>query len=64
MPILFITGEDAPERSLEAYAAGAVDYIVKPFDPTILRSKLSVFIDLHQLRRQSSHNVPCEAHFC
>jgi diguanylate cyclase (GGDEF)-like protein len=53
VPIIFVTGEDAPERSLEAYAAGAVDYIVKPFDPAVLRSKLSVFIDLHQLRRHT-----------
>ncbi len=53
VPIIFITGEDAPERTLEAYAAGAVDYIVKPFDPAVLRSKLSVFIDLHQLRRHT-----------
>jgi diguanylate cyclase (GGDEF)-like protein len=53
VPIIFVSGEDAPERSLEAYAAGAVDYIVKPFDPAVLRSKLSVFIDLHQLRRHT-----------
>ena len=50
VPIIFVSGEDAPERSLEAYAAGAVDYLVKPFDPTVLRSKLAVFIDLHSLR--------------
>ena len=53
VPIIFVTGEDAPERSLEAYSAGAVDYIVKPFDPAVLRSKLAVFIDLHQLRRHT-----------
>jgi diguanylate cyclase (GGDEF)-like protein len=54
VPIIFVTGEDAPERTLEAYSAGAVDYIVKPFDPAVLRSKLSVFIDLHQLRRHTA----------
>ena len=54
VPIIFVTGRDAPELSLEAYSAGAVDYIVKPFDPTVLRSKLSVFIDLHRLRRQTA----------
>jgi diguanylate cyclase (GGDEF)-like protein len=53
VPIIFVTGEDAPERSLEAYAAGAVDYLVKPFDPAVLRSKLSVFIDLHRLRKHT-----------
>jgi diguanylate cyclase (GGDEF)-like protein len=54
VPIIFVTGQDAPERSLEAYAAGAVDYLVKPFDPAVLRSKLSVFIDLHRLRRHTA----------
>jgi diguanylate cyclase (GGDEF)-like protein len=53
VPIIFVTGHDAPERSLAAYAAGAVDYLVKPFDPVVLRSKLSVFIDLHRLRRHA-----------
>jgi diguanylate cyclase (GGDEF)-like protein len=53
VPIIFVTGHDAPERSLEAYGAGAVDYLVKPFDPAVLRSKLSVFIDLHRLRQHT-----------
>ena len=42
VPIIFVTGQDAPELSLEAYSAGAVDYIVKPFDAAVLRSKLAV----------------------
>jgi diguanylate cyclase (GGDEF)-like protein len=54
VPIIFITGEDTPERSLEAYSSGAVDYIVKPFDPAVLRSKLAVFMDLHRLRRHTA----------
>jgi diguanylate cyclase (GGDEF)-like protein len=54
VPIIFITGQDAPELSLEAYSAGAVDFIVKPFDPVVLRSKLSVFIDLHRLRKHTA----------
>ena len=54
VPIIFVTGQDAPELSLEAYSAGAVDYIVKPFDPAVLRSKLSVFIDLHRLRQHTA----------
>jgi diguanylate cyclase (GGDEF)-like protein len=53
VPIIFVTGHDTPEHSLEAYSAGAVDYIVKPFDSAVLRSKLSVFIDLHRLRQHT-----------
>jgi diguanylate cyclase (GGDEF)-like protein len=54
VPIIFVTGQDTPERSLEAYSAGAVDYIVKPFDAAVLRSKLAVFIDLHRLRKHTA----------
>ena len=54
VPIIFVTGDDRPGRSLDAYAAGAVDYLVKPFDPAVLRSKLSVFIDLHRLRQHAA----------
>jgi diguanylate cyclase (GGDEF)-like protein len=54
VPIIFVTGQDKPELSLEAYSAGAVDYIVKPVDPVVLRSKLSVFIDLYRLRRHTA----------
>jgi diguanylate cyclase (GGDEF)-like protein len=54
VPIIFVTGHDTQEHTLEAYSAGAVDYIVKPFDATVLRSKLSVFIDLHRLRQHTA----------
>jgi len=54
VPIIFVTGEDRDGRSLEAYDAGAVDYLIKPFDATVLRSKLSVFLDLHRLRQHAA----------
>lgn len=46
-PIIFLTGayEDPPSM-FRGYEAGAVDYIVKPLIPEILKSKISVFIDL------------------
>lgn len=48
-PIIFLTGayEDAPSMH-RGYEAGAVDYIVKPPAPEILKSKISVFVDLHR----------------
>ncbi len=47
-PIVFLTAHAHAELpELRAYAVGAVDYLLKPFDPDILRSKVSVFVDLH-----------------
>ena len=39
--------EDA-EHVFRGYSAGAVDYLFKPFDPVVLRSKVAVFIELWQ----------------
>jgi PAS domain S-box-containing protein len=47
LPIIFLTAGDADEFPLErAYALGAVDYLTKPFNPIVLRAKVTVFIDL------------------
>jgi PAS domain S-box-containing protein len=58
IPIIFLTAISKEERHVfRGYSAGAVDYLFKPFEPEILRSKVSVFIDLHrkteELKRQS-----------
>ena len=58
IPILFVTALSTEERHVfRGYSAGAVDYIFKPVDPDILRSKVSVFVELwdknRQLREQS-----------
>ena len=51
-PIIFLTANSHdPAASLRGYAEGAVDFLVKPFDPAILRSKVSVFVSLHEARR-------------
>lgn len=52
LPILFVTAINKDERYIyRGYEAGAVDYIFKPFDPVILRSKVAVFADLHLKNR-------------
>ncbi|MDX6508308.1 MAG: hypothetical protein QOG81_60, partial [Gaiellaceae bacterium] len=49
IPIIFLTAiSKEPQNVFQGYSAGAVDYIFKPFDPEILRSKVSVFIELHR----------------
>lgn len=53
IPILFLTAGDATaHQAFRGYAAGAVDYLSKPFDPWVLRAKVAVFVELHQQRRQ------------
>jgi CheY-like chemotaxis protein len=53
VPIIFLTAvhPDA-EHAFRGYAAGAVDYVSKPFDPWVLRAKVAVFVDLHLKRKQ------------
>ena len=49
VPIIFLTAIHRDQRLVaRAYTVGAVDYILKPIEPEILRSKVSVFIELYQ----------------
>jgi CheY-like chemotaxis protein len=53
IPILFLTAVDYdPHLAFRGYQAGAVDYITKPFDPWVLRSKVAVFVDLWMMHTQ------------
>ena len=53
VPIIFLTAAGVePDFTFRGYAAGAVDYISKPFDPWVLRAKVYVFVDLHLKDRQ------------
>lgn len=57
-PIIFLTGtESAPTQAQIGYSYGAVDYMLKPISPEILRSKVAVFVELYRksriLERQS-----------
>jgi CheY-like chemotaxis protein len=58
VPILFLTAADRDAQlALRGYAAGAVDYLTKPFDPWVLRAKVSIFVELwtktQQLKAQA-----------
>jgi CheY-like chemotaxis protein len=57
IPIIFLTAADRnAQLAIRGYAAGAVDYLTKPFEPWVLRAKVSVLLDLwvktEQLRTQ------------
>ena len=45
-PILFLTAHKDEEHLFRGYYAGAVDFLYKPINPEVLRSKVSVFVDL------------------
>jgi signal transduction histidine kinase len=53
VPIIFVTaGSRDPERVFKGYETGAVDFLFKPIDPMILKSKVDVFLQLAEQRRQ------------
>ncbi|HEX5776475.1 MAG TPA: ATP-binding protein, partial [Caulobacteraceae bacterium] len=61
VPIVFLTAIFRDEAHIfQAYSAGAVDMVFKPVDPFILRSKVSVLVDLHikteEVKRQMAHS--------
>jgi PAS domain S-box-containing protein len=58
VPILFLTAFNKDDLHVfRGYTAGAVDYVFKPIEPLILRSKVDVFVDLYrkteEIRRQA-----------
>jgi CheY-like chemotaxis protein len=53
IPIIFLTAlNNDQQHAFRGYEVGAVDYLTKPFDPWVLRAKVSVFVDLYQKNRQ------------
>src|SRR6266566_939504 len=53
IPIIFVTAISKEEEHVfRGYSAGAVDYILKPIDPDILRSKVAVFVELWEKNKQ------------
>src|SRR3954452_8239991 len=57
IPIIFLTASNKDDLHVfRGYSAGAVDYVFKPIEPLILKSKVDVFVDLYrkteEIRRQ------------
>ncbi|HEY5834677.1 response regulator [Streptomyces sp.] len=54
IPIIFLTAMDRdPAHMFRGYTAGAVDYLVKPFDPWIIRAKVEAFVQMYLEARTS-----------
>ncbi|MDO8960079.1 MAG: EAL domain-containing protein [Rhodocyclaceae bacterium] len=57
LPIIFVTaGMKDIQLQFKGYELGAVDYLIKPFEPHILQSKVKVFCELYRQRRQLEAN--------
>jgi signal transduction histidine kinase len=55
IPIIFLTAYFQDDKDvLEGYGTGAVDYLTKPINPQILKSKIAVFVDLFRKSRALS----------
>lgn len=53
VPIIFLTAYyNEDQHVLDGYGVGAVDYIHKPVNPAVLRSKVGVFVELHRKSRE------------
>lgn len=53
IPIVFVTAMREQERYVaRGYDAGAIDYLLKPVDPDILRAKVGAFVELHRAKQE------------
>ncbi|HEY2395233.1 MAG TPA: hybrid sensor histidine kinase/response regulator [Rudaea sp.] len=58
IPLIFVTaGERQERRMFEGYESGAVDFLYKPIDAQILRSKAEVFFQLDRQRQQLAREL-------
>lgn len=52
IPIIFMSAINQDEQYVyQGYGVGAIDYLLKPFDPYILRSKVAIFVDIYQKKQ-------------
>lgn len=52
IPVIFLTGMEGREREQEAFALGAVDYIIKPIAAGIVKARVSLHIELEAYRKK------------
>ncbi|MEU5300745.1 two-component system response regulator [Streptomyces noursei] len=53
VPIILLTGASVdPNYAYRGYTVGAADFLIKPFDPWLLRTKVNVFLDLYRKNHQ------------
>jgi PAS domain S-box-containing protein len=61
IPIIFLSAVNKEmEHLIRGYSMGAVDYVFKPVEPIVLRSKVAVFVDLFQMTREIQRKAQAE----
>src|SRR5579863_2509503 len=61
IPIIFLSAVNKEmEHLLHGYSMGAVDYVFKPVEPVVLRSKVAVFVDLFAMTREILRKAEAE----
>ncbi len=60
-PIIFITAYADEMQTAQGYSLGAVDYILSPVRPDVLRSKVKVFVELYQMQQRTRQIAEHEA---
>jgi PAS domain S-box-containing protein len=61
VPIIIVTANEPSRDTLaKGYASGAVDFLYKPLDPDVLRSKVAVFVDLYKQRAPLRDSDPSQ----
>jgi signal transduction histidine kinase len=57
VPLIFLTATTGAQTAMRGYSVGAVDFVNKPFDPVVLRSKVQAFLELSQATTQLRHQA-------
>jgi len=62
IPVIFLTADNDAETETKCFRAGAVDYIVKPFVPEVMRTRIAHIIELQDLRMKLSEKIALKSH--
>ncbi|WML49537.1 EAL domain-containing protein [Neobacillus sp. PS3-34] len=58
IPIIFITANNIDSKHIfTGYSVGAIDYILKPFDPFILKAKIEIFVKMYKINKKNLHQT-------
>ena len=57
LPIIFLTAQEGREKEQEAFELGAVDYILKPATPGVVKARVGLHVELESYRKDLEHKI-------